>query len=181
MGTRSQGEGSVYKRESDGLWVAQHLVDTPDGKTQRKYVYGKKRKDVAEELAEALKGRGKDCCSWPGSTNVAEFLADWMDSEKESVRESTQARRELVWRLHVIVRESALPVGTHLYQLRHTCATLLLQENVHLKLVPSLLGHSTIQQTLNIYSHVLDNMLSSAADGIDKALGYPGGIASDAP
>ena len=41
------------------------MVDTPDGKTKRKYVYGKKRKDVAEKLAEALKGRG--CCSMPGA------------------------------------------------------------------------------------------------------------------
>ena len=37
-----------------------------------------------------------------GSTNVAEFLADWMGSEKESVQGFTQARRELVLRLHVI-------------------------------------------------------------------------------
>jgi integrase len=46
-----------------------------------------------------------------------------------------------------------------------------LQENVHPKLVSSLLGHSQIGQTLNTYSHVLDNMLGSAADGIDEALG----------
>jgi hypothetical protein len=34
MGRRSQGEGSIYKRKKDGLWVAQYLVDTPDGKTK---------------------------------------------------------------------------------------------------------------------------------------------------
>ena len=72
------------------------------------------------------------------------------------------------------MRESGLPEGTHLYQLRHTCATLLLQENVHPKLVSSPLGHSTILQTLDTYSHVLDNMLGSAADEIDEAPGYPG-------
>jgi hypothetical protein len=49
-----------------------------------------------------------------------------------------------------------------------------LQENVHPKLVSSPLGHSTILQTLDTYSHVLDNMLGSAADEIDKALRYPG-------
>jgi integrase len=67
MGRRSQGEGSIYKRERDGLWTAQYLVDTPDGKTKRKYLYGKKRKDVAEKLAEALKERGRGCCSMPGA------------------------------------------------------------------------------------------------------------------
>ena len=101
MGRRSHGEGSIYRRKKDGLWAAQYLVDTPDGKTKRKYVYGKKRKDVAEKLAEALKGRGEGLLLDAGSLTVAEFLADWMDSEKESVRESTQARREQVLRLHV--------------------------------------------------------------------------------
>ncbi len=66
--------------------------------------------------------------------------------------------------------KARLPEGTHLHQLRYTCATLLLQENVHPKLVSSLLGHSQIGQTLNTYGHVLDNMLGSAADGIDEAL-----------
>ena len=363
MGRRSQGEGSIYRRKKDALWAAQYQVDTPDGRTKRKYVCGKKRKDVAEKLAEALKGRGEDLLLDVGSMTVVEFMADWMDSEKESVRESTQARREQVLLLHVYpnighlrlgklnalhvqrlyaakldeglspgtvrlihanlskalqkavkwrlvsvnvaraatapknkpeevkpltreevkrllgaargdrfealytlavtcglrrgellglwyediylrrgtlqvrrslskgkvnlpktgksrrgiklgrialealkrhkkrqtvlsewvfctnkgtpicsqnllwkawegVRERAgLPEGPHLHQLRHTCATLLLQENVHPKLVSSLLGHSTIQQTLDTYSHLLDNMLGSAADGIDEALG----------
>jgi integrase len=77
----------------------------------------------------------------------------------------------LLWKAWEDIRRRAqLPEGTRLHQLRHTCATLLLQENVHPKLVASLLGHSTVNQTLNTYSHVLDNMLSSAADGMDKAL-----------
>jgi hypothetical protein len=53
------------------------LVDTLDGETKRKYVYGKKRKDVAEKLAEALKERGEGLLD-AGSMSVAEFLADWM-------------------------------------------------------------------------------------------------------
>jgi integrase len=363
MGRRSQGEGSIYKRKRDGLWVAQYLVETPDGRTKRKYIYGRKRKDVADRLAEVLKERGEGLLLDAGNFTVAEFLAEWLESEKESVRESTYSRREQVLRLHVypnighlrlsklnalhvqrlyarkldeglrsgtvrlihanlskalqkavrwrlvgvnVVRSATAPKnnaeevkpltreeakhllaaakgdrfealyvlaltcglrrgealglryedidlkrgtlqvrrslskgkvslpktsqsrrsiklsrtaiealkrhkkrqtvlsewvfctqkgtpiasqnllwkawedvrekvqlqeGTHLHQLRHTCATLLLQENVHPKLVSSLLGHSTIKQTLDTYSHVLDNMLGSAADGMDEALG----------
>ena len=78
----------------------------------------------------------------------------------------------LLWKAWEDMRlKAGLPEGTRLHQLRHTCATLLLQENVHPKLVSSLLGHSTIKQTLDTYSHVLDNMLGSAADGMDEALG----------
>src|SRR5918998_4611254 len=363
MSRRSANEGSIYRRKRDGLWVAQYLVDTPEGTTKRRYIYGKKRKDVADKLAEAQKERGEGLLLDAGNLTVAEFLAQWLDTEKESVRESTQNRRKEIVRLHInphigstkltklnalhvqrlyarkldeglspntvrlihanlskalqkavrwrlvafnvarsatapknttaeaqplrreqvqrlldaasgdrfealyvlaltcglrrgellglryedielkrgtlqvrrsfrkdkpsfpktsksrrsiklsrtaiealkrhkmrqtmlsswvfctdkgkpissqqllwqawedIRRKAGLPEGTHLHQLRHTCATLLLQENVHPKLVSSLLGHSTIKQTLDTYSHVLDNMLGSCADGIDEALG----------
>jgi integrase len=49
--------------------------------------------------------------------------------------------------------------------------TLSLRENVHPKLVSALLGHSTIKQTLDTHSHVLDNMLGSVADDMDEASG----------
>jgi integrase len=76
-------------------------VDTPDGKTKRKYIYGKKRKDVADKLADVQKERGEGLLLDAGTLTVAEFLADWLESEKESVRESTYIRREQVLRLHV--------------------------------------------------------------------------------
>lgn len=101
MGRRSANEGSIYRRKRDGLWVAQYLVDTPEGKTKRKYIYGKKRKDVADKLAEVLKERGDGLLLDAGNLTVAEFLANWLESEKESVRESTHNRREEVIRLHV--------------------------------------------------------------------------------
>src|SRR5829696_10231914 len=101
MGRRSANEGSIYRRKRDGLWVAQYLVDTPEGKTKRKYIYGKKRKDVADKLAEVLKDRGEGLLLDAGNLTVAEFLANWLESEKESVRESTHNRRREVIRLHV--------------------------------------------------------------------------------
>lgn len=101
MGRRSANEGSIYKRERDGLWVAQYLVDTPEGRTKRKYSYGKKRKDVADELAEAQRQRGEGLLLDAGNLTVAEFLVNWLESERESVRESTPSRREEVIRLHI--------------------------------------------------------------------------------
>jgi integrase len=43
--------------------------------------------------------------------SVAEFLADWIESEKESVRESTQARQEQLLRLHVYPNIGHLRLG----------------------------------------------------------------------
>ena len=44
------------------------------------------------------------------------------------------------------------------HDLRHTCATLLLSQGTHPKLVQELLGHATIAMTLDTYSHFLPSM-----------------------
>ena len=57
------------------------------------------------------------------------------------------------------------------HDLRHTCATLLLQDNVHPKVVQERLGHSKISITLDTYSHVMPTMQQAASDSFDKILG----------
>jgi len=56
------------------------------------------------------------------------------------------------------------------HDLRHTCATMLLAEGVHPKIVQERLGHSDIAMTLNLYSHVTPHMQQAAADAIETAL-----------
>ena len=56
------------------------------------------------------------------------------------------------------------------HDLRHTAATLLLQANVHPKVVQEMLGHSTIVLTLDTYSHVIPSMQEEAADEMDRIL-----------
>lgn len=53
---------------------------------------------------------------------------------------------------------------------RHTCATLLLSEGVHPKLVQEMLGHATISITLDLYSHVSPMMQERTAAAIDEVL-----------
>jgi integrase len=57
------------------------------------------------------------------------------------------------------------------HDLRHTCASLLFQKNVHPKFVQELLGHASVAITLDTYSHMLPGMGSEAADAIAEALG----------
>lgn len=54
------------------------------------------------------------------------------------------------------------------HDLRHTAATFLLEENVHPKIVQEMLGHSTIQLTLDTYSHIIPTMQDKAADTMDS-------------
>jgi integrase len=48
------------------------------------------------------------------------------------------------------------------HDLRHTHTTLLLQANVHPKVVQERLGHSSITVTMGTYSHVTPNMQEEA-------------------
>jgi integrase len=56
------------------------------------------------------------------------------------------------------------------HDLRHTAATLLLSRGVHPKLVQELLGHATITQTMDTYSHVLPSMGDQTANAMESAL-----------
>ena len=69
-----------------------------------------------------------------------------------------------------LLERAGLPRITF-HDLRHTCASLLFQKNVHPKLVQELLGHASVAITLDTYSHVLPGMGSEAADAIGEALG----------
>ena len=61
------------------------------------------------------------------------------------------------------------PIRFH--DLRHTCATLLLKQGVHVSFVQELLGHADISLTLTVYSHVLPDMGDAAVGAMDEALG----------
>jgi integrase len=56
------------------------------------------------------------------------------------------------------------------HDLRHTAATLLLEQGVHPKIVSEMLGHSTIAITLDLYSHVTPTMQEQAAAAMDAVL-----------
>lgn len=58
------------------------------------------------------------------------------------------------------------------HDLRHTAATILLQQNEHPRLVQELLGHSNIALTLGTYSHVAPTMHREAADRMDALFSH---------
>lgn len=62
------------------------------------------------------------------------------------------------------------PKRYRLYDLRHTCATLLLRANIHPKIVSERLGHSSISITLDIYSHCVPTMQETATKSISNML-----------
>jgi len=68
-----------------------------------------------------------------------------------------------------LLEENDLP-NIRLYDLRHTCATLLLAAGENPKIVSERLGHANITLTLDTYSHVLPDMQQAAAEKLEALL-----------
>jgi integrase len=68
-----------------------------------------------------------------------------------------------------LLKSAGLP-QIRIHDLRHTAATLMLGRGVHPKIVQEMLGHSTITQTMDTYSHVLPDMQDQAISAIESAL-----------
>src|SRR5207253_2036433 len=65
---------------------------------------------------------------------------------------------------------AGLPGSIRLYDLRHTCATLLLSANEHPKIVSERLGHANVNLTLDTYSHVLPSMQRAVSAKLERIL-----------
>jgi len=68
-----------------------------------------------------------------------------------------------------LLERAELP-AIRLHDLRHTCATILLMAGKHPKYVQELLGHASINITLDTYSHVIEGMDGGLGDAMDEAL-----------
>jgi integrase len=65
---------------------------------------------------------------------------------------------------------AGLRADARLYDLRHTCATLLLLAGINPKVVSERLGHASTQLTMDVYSHVLPGMQEEATSQLERML-----------
>ena len=68
------------------------------------------------------------------------------------------------------LKSAELPKDFRLYDLRHTCASLLMAEGLNPKIVSERLGHANISITLGIYSHVAKGMQEEASERLEKVI-----------
>ena len=73
-------------------------------------------------------------------------------------------------RFHKLLERAELPT-MRFHDLRHACASLLLAQGVHPRVVMETLGHSQISLTMNTYSHVLPALQREAANQMEAILG----------
>ena len=72
-------------------------------------------------------------------------------------------------RFHEHLKAQGFP-PMRLHDLRHLCASLLLSQGTHPRVLMELLGHSQISLTLDTYAHVMPSAHSEAARAMEKAL-----------
>jgi integrase len=60
-----------------------------------------------------------------------------------------------------------LPEGLRLYDLRHTCASLLIAQGASVKAVQAQLGHATASITLDTYGHLFPDELDALAGRLE--------------
>jgi integrase len=85
MAKRGNGEGSIYRRRSDGRWVGVLIING-----RRKWHYGNTRQVVQERLATALRNRQQGLVAAGPSQTVAQYLNHWLtETVSSSVRPRT--------------------------------------------------------------------------------------------
>ncbi|MBO2532688.1 MAG: hypothetical protein CW342_07305 [Thermoactinomycetaceae bacterium] len=75
--------------------------------------------------------------------------------------------RRAIHVFHRIIKRADVP-KIRFHDLRHTHATLLLQQGVDPKIVSECLGHASITLTLDTYSHVIPSLKKEAAMTFDQ-------------
>ncbi len=85
------------------------------------------------------------------------------------VEDGKPLRPNTITRAWVSIGEKAGLKHIRLHDCRHTHASLLLKQGVHPKIVSERLGHSSVQITLDTYSHVTPGLQAAAAKSFDEA------------
>lgn len=77
-GRRARGEGSIYKRAGDGLWVGMLDLGIVDGRRRRKTVYGQTEREVRDKLSTLRTARERGIDLLAPSLTVGQWLDAWL-------------------------------------------------------------------------------------------------------
>ena len=123
-------------------------------------------RSVAEEVAASLAGRPLDrealvfTAPRGGPLSRADFV-------KFYFRPAVHAANEAIAQLPKEQRPAPLPDRLRFYDLRHTCASLLIAQGASVKAVQAQLGHATASITLDTYGHLFPSEMDTLGDRLE--------------
>jgi integrase len=109
---RGRAEGSIYQRDSDGLWVATlSLGYDGSGKRKRRVVYGATKTEAMEKLAAVKSDARIGGLHDSGTMSVGQLLDQWMNVTKQKTGILTFEGRESLIRNHLVPRLGRLKLA----------------------------------------------------------------------
>lgn len=111
-GRRDKGDGSVYRRGSDGLWMAElQLPDGADGKRRRKYLSSKTEEGVKEKLRQERRKLAKAGNLPTSSPTVAQWVDLWLKEKKKNLKPGSYVQYEGKLLRHVVPSIGKIKLG----------------------------------------------------------------------
>jgi integrase len=123
-------------------------------------------RSVAEEVAASLAARPHNrealvfTAPMGGPLSRADFVRNYF-------KPAVLAANEAMAGLPKDQRPAPLPEGLRFYDLRHTCASLLIAQGASVKAVQAQLGHATASITLDTYGHLFPSEMEALANRLE--------------
>ena len=95
--------------------------------------------------------------------------SEWMFPSP--VKENVPRDPSAVYRQFQLILERANCKKVRFHDLRHTFATMAIENGMDVKTLSAMIGHVSAETTLDIYSHITDTMQQQAAVKIDREIG----------
>ena len=95
--------------------------------------------------------------------------SEWMFPSP--VKENAPRDPSAVYRQFQLILERANCKKVRFHDLRHTFATMAIENGMDVKTLSAMIGHVSAETTLDIYSHITDTMQQQAAAKIDREIG----------
>lgn len=100
---RSNNEGCVYKRKTDGLWCGYISIKDTRGKSKRKYIYAKTQKEVEEKLSGLTNRISSGCRVEYMNKSLGELMQEYMlVVKKNTVTSRTFENQFRNFKLHIL-------------------------------------------------------------------------------
>ncbi|MBK4806364.1 integrase [Enterococcus faecium] len=147
----SNGTITVEKQmvKNDGEWV----YGTPKTSSSNRTIF------IGQTLLEILKKHKKQQLE-----NRMKYGKLYIDSNAVCTKEDGELVTPSVVKWNTRRISNALSLSFNFHSLRHTHATLLLENGAKMKEISERLGHSRISITMDTYSHVTDKMRNQTVD-----------------